>query len=57
MVRNQKHTGTNPIRKVIDMYTDYWKANYEESYKAITDSPKGGEALVVNTDGLKSKTT
>jgi hypothetical protein len=56
MVRNKTHTGPNPTRKVIDMYADYWKANFEESYEAVTDTSKGGEALVV-TDGPKSRTT
>jgi hypothetical protein len=33
-VRETTHTGPNPIRKVIDMYADYWKAIFEDSYKA-----------------------
>jgi hypothetical protein len=40
MVRNLKHTGINPIREVINMYADYWKANYEKLYEAVTDTPK-----------------
>jgi hypothetical protein len=35
MVRNKTQAGPNPIRKVIDMYTDYWKENFGESYKLI----------------------
>jgi hypothetical protein len=50
MVRKMTHMGLNLIRKAINMYADYWKANFEDSYKAVTGTPKGGEAVVVTPD-------
>jgi hypothetical protein len=52
MVRNMTHTGPNPLKKVINMYMDYWKANFQD----LKETAKGREALVVVADGPKSKT-
>jgi hypothetical protein len=57
MVRNQTHTGTNPIRTVIGKYADYWKANFEDAYASEATTPKAGVALAVVTEGHnKAKT-
>jgi hypothetical protein len=32
------------------MYTDYWKANFQDTYKAVKETAKAGEALVIMAD-------
>jgi hypothetical protein len=55
MVRNMTHMGTNPMKTVIKMYTDCWKSNCRDVSGSENGTPKVGEALVVTSDGLKSK--
>jgi hypothetical protein len=56
MVRNMTHMGHNLIKKVINMYMDYWKSNLMHLYYSERSLPKPVEALVIMSDGPKSKT-
>jgi hypothetical protein len=56
MVRTMTHMVTNPIKKVINMYTDYWKANVHDAYEAVKETARADEALVIlaaMTDSLR----